>query len=77
MIFKYGLEDSSYLLYMKKDIAKWINITDKELDRDIINLSLPQADITPGELDCYGPEMEEWLQNGMKGKPSDYVKDEN
>lgn len=59
---------------MKKDITKWINITDKELDRDIINLHLPEADITPGEQTCYGEEMEAWLKNGRKGKPSDYVK---
>lgn len=32
-------------------MAKKTNISDKELDRDIVNLRLPEPDITPVELD--------------------------
>lgn len=62
---------------MKKDITKWINITDKELDRDIVNLNLTEADITPGEIDYYDESMELWIKNGMKGKPSDYIEEKD
>lgn len=57
---------------MKKDIDKWINISERELMRDIVNLNLPEADITPGELNCYDDATEAWLKSGRKGKPSDY-----
>ena len=59
---------------MKKQDKRNINISDKELGRDIINLTLPEVDITPGELNCYSPEMEAWLKSGRKGKVEDYVK---
>lgn len=59
---------------MEKQQKKNINISDKELDRDIINLNVPEADITPGELTCYDEATEAWLKNGRKGKVEDYAK---
>jgi len=42
-----------------------INITDKELDRDIINLNLPEIDISDpsGLEECYGKDFLEELDN--------------
>lgn len=54
---------------------KMINITDKELDRDIINLGLPERDLVPeksiDDISYYDDEMKDWLKNmdklsGMK-----------
>lgn len=59
---------------MSKEETPNINISDKELDRDITNLNLPEADITPGELNCYDEATEAWLKSGRKGKVEDYAK---
>lgn len=56
---------------MSKEETPNINISDKELDRDITNLNLPEADITPGELNCYDEATEAWLKSGRKGKVED------
>jgi hypothetical protein len=59
---------------MKKK-RKMINITDKELDRDIINLGLPERDLVPeknvDDISYYSDDMKDWLKNmdklsGMK-----------
>lgn len=45
-------------------MSKKINITDKELDRDIVNLNLPEIDlISKKNLDFYDDEMKEWLND--------------
>ena len=45
-------------------MSKKINITDKELDRDIVNLNLPEVDlISEKNLDFYDDEMKEWLND--------------
>jgi hypothetical protein len=59
---------------MEKKLNKRINISDKELDRDIVNLQVPEVDIYPEDVPCYSPEFEAWLKSGRKGKVSDYVK---
>jgi len=51
-------------IYKIKTMSKKINITDKELDRDIVNLNLPEVDlISEKNLDFYDDEMKEWLND--------------
>jgi hypothetical protein len=50
-----------------KDQSKNVNISDKELDRDLINLHLPEKDIVPDSLDVddethYDEDMKDWLK---------------
>ena len=46
--------------------SKKNNISDKELDRDIVNLRLPVIDQTPplsfDDFDEYDDEMRDWLE---------------
>ena len=48
------------------DTKQKINIEDKELDRDLVNLNLPQEDMVPDSLDedtsYYDDDMNDWLK---------------
>jgi len=52
---------------------KKINISDEELDRDIINLGLPERDLVPedsiDDISYYDDEMKDWLKNMDKKEP--------
>lgn len=53
------------------DNKKKIHISDKELDRDISNLDLPEPDMSIvdiDDLDFYDDDMKEWIKNGRKEK---------
>lgn len=53
-------------------MAKKTNISDKELDRDIVNLRLPEPDMTPeasiDDLDFYSKEDQQALKDLMTEK---------
>ena len=56
----------------KKDL-KLTNITDQELQRDIVNLNLPEANLLEGILmsedellEGYDEDFKEWFRNGRK-----------
>ena len=54
------------MLMTKEEDKQKINITDNELDRDIVNLDLPELDMVPpksiDDLDFYDDEMKDWLK---------------
>lgn len=53
-------------------MAKETNISDKELDRDITNLTLPESDISPEDsidsLSFYSDDMKKRLKEKLSNK---------